>query len=62
MEVMNHGVCNLGVYERSPYPCFLEALSVGRYSFGGYDLGVFDGSPKCHVYSNGKSVTRFELE
>ena len=43
---MNHGVCNLGVYERSPYPCFLEALSVGRYSFGGYGLGVFDGSPR----------------
>ena len=38
LEVMNHGVCNLGVYERSPYSCFLEALSVCRYSFGGYEL------------------------
>ena len=58
LEVMNYGVCNLGVNERSPYPWFF--LGFGRtlantafevMSFGDYGLGVFDGSPIFGVLS-----------
>ena len=40
LEVMNFAGFDLGGYERSLYPCFLEVTNA--LSFGGYDLGRYE--------------------